>query len=138
MAMNVIGLVSALAAFLSIWLGHVGVRKIEASSAQLWPPILGAILLGIFFEFIAARIDNILLSAACGIVGVVFLWDAFEFYRQEKRIKKGHAPANPNNPRHARILAAYPEATTFDWLNRKPRGQAYTAKELRAMKRETK
>lgn len=134
MELNYLGLVSALVAFLSIWWGHVGVRKIESASEKLWPPILGAILLGIVLEVIAAQTGNAYLSAGSGIVGIVFLWDAFEFYRQQKRVKKGHVPANPNNPRHARILAEYLEATTFDWLNRNPRGQAYTADELEVMK----
>ena len=137
MQLNYPGLVSALATFLSIWGGHVGVRKIEAKAVQLWPPMLAAILLGILSEIVAARTDNSDLSAACGIVGAVFLWDAFEFYRQENRIKKGYAPANPSNPRHARILAEYPEATTFDPLKRDPRGQVYTAGELEALKGET-
>ena len=138
MELNYLGLVAALAAFVSIWWGHVGVRKIESISVRLWLPIFGAILLGIIFGVVAARTNNIYLSAACGIIGTVFLWDAFEFYRQQKRVKSGHAPANPSNPRHAHILTEYPEATTFDWLNRDPRGQVYTAGELEAMKGETK
>ena len=136
MQINLIGFISALMAFLSIWWGHVGVRKIEAISLWLWPPMLFSTLLGIVFEIIAAQTNSTHLSAACGIVGVVFLWDAFEFYRQEKRIKSGHAPANSNNPRHAAILVAHPEATSFDWLDRNPRGQAYTTEELDAMKGE--
>ena len=132
--MNYLGFVSAFAAFLSIWWGHVGVRKIESVSARLWPPMLGAIILGIVAETVAVRTDNLNLSTACGIVGVVFFWDAFEFYRQQKRVKHGHAPANPNNPRHARILADYPAANTVDWLNRNPRGKPYSSEELNAMK----
>jgi hypothetical protein len=138
MNLNYLGLVAALSIFLGIWWGHVGVRKIEAISIRLWPPMLIATFLGIIFEFIATRTESMILSAACGILGVTLLWDAFEFYRQEKRIKGGHAPANPNNPRHARILAAYPEATTFDWLDRNPREQAYSTGELEAMKGDAK
>ena len=138
MDFNFLGLVAALAAFLSIWWGHGGVRKIEALLVRLWPPILGASLLGIIFEIISARTNNIYISAACGILGVVFLWDAFEFYRQQNRIKKGHAPANPNNPRHVRILADFPAATTLDWLDCNPRGQKYSAEELAAMKANAK
>jgi hypothetical protein len=26
------------------------------------------------------------------------LWDSFELMRQEERIRRGHAPANPNRP----------------------------------------
>ena len=73
MDLNYLGLVAALATFVSIWWGHVGVRKIEALSVRLWPPMLGAILLGIIFEIVSARTSNIYLSVACGIAGLVFL-----------------------------------------------------------------
>ena len=104
MELNTIGLVSAIAAFLSIWWGHVAVREIEAVSLNLWLPMLTAFSLGVTAEIIATRTENMHLSAIFGIMGVVFLWDAFEFYRQQKRVIKGHAPANPNNPRHVRVL----------------------------------
>jgi hypothetical protein len=68
------------------------------------------------------------------ILGVTLLWDALEFFRQQKRVKHGHAPANPNNPRHAKILAEYPDATTIDWLNRSPRGSKYSSAELASIK----
>lgn len=134
MDLNYLGLVAALATFLGIWWGHVGVRKIESISIRLWPPMLIAIFLGIVLEIIAVRTESIKLSAACGIVGVTLLWDAFEFYRQQKRVKNGHTPANPSNPRHARILTDYPDATTAELLNRNPRGQAYSAEEIAAIK----
>lgn len=69
-----------------------------------------------------------------GILGVTLLWDALEFYRQQRRIQRGHAPANPNNPRHAKILAEFPSATTIDWLDRDPRGSAYASTELASIK----
>lgn len=122
MELNTIGLVSATAAFMSIWWGHVAVRKIEAVTLNLWLPMLTAFTLGVIAEIIAAQTENIHLSAVFGIVGVVFLWDTFEFYRQQKRVEKGHAPANPNNPRHARILKNTPTATILDLLDRDPRG----------------
>jgi len=71
-----------------------------------------------------------------GILGVTLLWDALEFYRQQRRIQRGHAPANPNNPRHARILAEFTSATTIDWLDRDPRGSAYTPAELASIREE--
>jgi len=65
---------------------------------------------------------------------VTLLWDALELrVRQPSRIKHGHAPANPNNPRHAKMLATHPTATTVDWLDRDPRGYPYTAGELKAI-----
>ena len=51
------------------------------------------------------------------------LWDALEFTRQHRRVVKGHAPANPSNPRHARILAEHSNATTLDLLKRDPLGR---------------
>ena len=134
MEINIIGFAAALATFLGVWLGHVSVRKTERGTINLWIPALIALALGIGLEIASFLISNLSLSAMCGILGVTLLWDSFEFYRQQKRIKHGHAPANPNNPRHARILAEYPNATTFDWLDRDPRGRVYSPAELTSMK----
>ena len=134
MAINLLGFASAFATFLGVWLGHVAVRKIERETVNLWAPALIALAFGVGFEIVSFLTSNLSLSAMCGILGVTLLWDSFEFYRQQKRIKHGHAPANPNNPRHARILAEYPNATTFDWLDRDPRGSAYSPAELTSMK----
>ncbi len=134
MEINIIGFAAALATFLGVWLGHVSVRKIERETINLWTPALIALALGIGFEIASFLISSLPLSAMFGILGVTLLWDSFEFYRQQKRIKHGHAPANPNNPRHARILAEYPNATTFNWLDRDPRGSVYLAEELTSLK----
>jgi hypothetical protein len=64
-----------------------------------------------------------------GIAGITFLWDSLEFFRQQKRIMKGHAPANPSNPRHARILEEYPLATVIDLLKRDPVGREVSSEE---------
>jgi len=120
MELNFTGLIAATSAFLGIWLGHVAVRVIESNAKTLLPPILIAIILGLAFEWFSLSTSNLQLSTATGILGITVLWDAFELIRQEKRVKKGHAPANSNNPRHARILAEYPEATTIDLLKREP------------------
>jgi len=134
MEINTIGFAAALATFLGVWLGHVSVRKIEREAVNLWVPALIALAFGIGFEIASFLTSNLSLSAMCGILGVTLLWDSFEFYRQQKRIKHGHAPANQNNPRHARILTEYPNATTFNWLDRDPRGNAYSPAELISMK----
>ncbi len=131
MELNTIGLVSAIAAFMSIWWGHVTVRKIEAATVKLWLPMMAAFTLGVISEIIATRTENIQLSAAFGIIGMVFFWDTFEFYRQQKRVKNGRAPAKPNNPRHARILKIFPASTTLDLLNRDPRGDKYSQAEIK-------
>ena len=134
MEINIIGFAAALATFLGVWLGHVSVRKIERETVNLWIPALIALAFGIGFEIASFLISNLSLSAMCGILGVTLLWDSFEFYRQQKRIKHGHAPANPNNSRHARILAEFSNATTFDWLDRDPRGSVYSPAELTSLK----
>jgi hypothetical protein len=120
MELNLTGLIAAISAFLGIWLGHVAVRAIERNAKKLWQPIFIALALGFALEFYSLSTVHRLLSAASGILGITILWDAFEFVRQEKRVIKGHAPANPSNPRHARILADYSAATTLDLLKREP------------------
>jgi len=134
--MNWIGAVSALAAFLGIWLGHVSVRKIEARSPTIWLPTLIALILGLALEAGALLSKSLYLSGALGILGMTVLFDALEFTRQEKRVKKGHAPANPENPRHAHILASYPLATSVDWLARPPLGRPLSEEEIREIARE--
>jgi hypothetical protein len=122
--MSSIGFVAALATFLGIWFGHVSVRRIEFISPSLWPPALISAALGAALEIGSLSSHSIHASAALGILGITLLWDALEFPRQQRRIQKGHAPANPQNPRHARILAAYPSATTSNLLKRHPTGQS--------------
>ncbi len=119
--MNFVGLTAALTAFLSIWFGHVAVRKIEFISPTTWLPTVIFALLGLLTEYSAFLTSNRALSIAGGILGITFLWDALEILRQEKRVRKGHAPANPRNPRHARFLAEPGSlATTRDLLKREP------------------
>jgi hypothetical protein len=129
MTINFIGFTATLATFLGIWLGHVSVRNIERSAKNLLPPILIAIALGLALEIYSLTTVYRPLSAAFGILGITVLWDALEFVRQEKRVKKGHVPANPSNLRHARILAEYPSATTLDLLKRDPIGRTVIADE---------
>lgn len=134
MDFNLVGLAAALATFFGIWAGHVSVRKIERETVRLWIPTVIALVLGLGLWVASTLTSNLPLSAASGIFGVTLLWDALEFHRQQARIKHGHAPANPHNPRHAKILAEYPAATTADLLDRDPIGRAYTAQEIASMK----
>ncbi len=132
MSLNWMGAVAAAATFLSIWLGHVGVRKIEAASPALWVPASLAAALGLALEAGALLTHSLFISGTLGIVGMTLLFDALEFYRQHRRVMHGHAPANPRNPRHARLLAAHPTATTVDWLKREPVGRPVPVEELTA------
>lgn len=131
MNLNWMGTIAAAATFLSIWLGHVGVRKIEAAAPALWVPAGLAAALGLAFEAAALLTPSLFLSGPLGIVGMTLLFDALELYRQHHRVAQGHAPANPRNPRHARLLAAYPTATTVDWLKREPAGPTLPPRQSR-------
>ena len=123
MTLNWIGVVTALATFLGIWIGHVTVRKVEYHAPDLRAPILTAVIIGLALEVAALASDSLYISGACGILGMTALFAAMEFRRQFKRVKKGHAPANPDNERH-RALLAEGQATTEDLLKREPLGRA--------------
>jgi len=129
MSIQWIGIVTAITTFVGVWVGHVSVRKIEYISSNLWFPSLMAILSGLILEFFSFRCKHDTLSAFLGILGVILLWDGIEFRRQQRRVWKGHAPANPSNPRHLRILANSPFATPFDLLDREPTGHPVNREE---------
>jgi hypothetical protein len=120
MSLNPLGITAALATFLGVWFGHMAVRKIEFISPTIWLPTLIFAAVGLTLEYWSLITDNLLFSVAFGILGITVLFDAFEFTRQQKRVKSGHASANPHNPRHAKILAEYPAATTADLLKHAP------------------
>lgn len=133
MDINLVGLASAAATFIGVWIGHVSVRKIEREVERIWIPSAIALVFGISLELLSLWTASRALSAFCAILGVTLLWDALEFHRQQNRIREGHAPANPRNPRHARILAAYPKATTIDWLDRDPQGEPISTEDVRLL-----
>jgi hypothetical protein len=143
MELNFTGLAAAAATFFGVWFGHVMVRRVEARTEKLALPAALLVVAGLACEAGAVVTGSgaggsTALAAALGIVGITLLFDALELYRQEKRVRTGHAPANPGNPRHARILAAYPAATTIDWLDREPRGSVYSKKDLGQIAAEVK
>lgn len=111
----------ALVTFLGIWWGHVGVRWLEARSPNIWPPMIALLTAGIAFNIYSLFAPNLTLAGVSSIIGITLMWDALEMYRQQKRVLKGHAPANPNNPRHAAYLAAG-HGTTENLLDREPQG----------------
>lgn len=130
MEINTLGLIAALTAFLSIWIGHVSVRKVEAITVALWKPMALAVALGLLLGYAALVLENRSLSTMCGILGITLLWDALELYRQAHRIRKGHAPANPANPRHAALLRdPHSRATTLNLLERDPLGRRVAPEE---------
>jgi len=124
---------AGLTTILSIWFGHVMVRNLEFKLPKIQPAVLLCILLGMMFLLGALLLENNTLSAISAIIGITFQWDALEFKRQQKRVIIGHAPANPKNSRHLRILAEKSTATTLDLLDREPRGKAYSQVEIIAI-----
>ena len=123
MTFNFVGLAATLATFLGIWVGHVSVRKVESIAPSIGLPSLIYLLLGLGCEVGGLLSRQPALSAGLGILGITFLFDAFELVRQQRRVVKGHAPAHPENPRHAKILAENTSATTHDLLKREPVGR---------------
>ncbi|NTV64648.1 MAG: DUF4491 family protein [Oscillochloris sp.] len=115
------GLWMAIAMFVGIWGGHVGVRWLEAHSVAIRPPALVLIGLGLALNAYSMAAHDLIAAGVSSIIGITLLWDAFELYRQQRRVIKGHAPANPANLRHAAYLAAPgSHATTADLLKRAP------------------
>ncbi|HEX6035743.1 MAG TPA: DUF4491 family protein [Anaerolineales bacterium] len=129
MELNYVGLVAAASTFIGIWFGHVAVRKIESISPTIWVPTVAFAVAGIAFEWFSLFSSHFLLSTAFGILGLTLLWDALEFTRQQNRVRKGHAPANPNNPRHLRLMRAHSSVTTLDLLKRNPVGKPVSQSE---------
>ncbi|MEW5870363.1 MAG: DUF4491 family protein [Chloroflexota bacterium] len=127
MELNTVGPAAAIATFLGVWLGHVLVRELEYRAARLALPALGFALAGILLESGALLTASAPLSAGLGILGITALWGCAELFRQQRRVVRGHAPANPSNPRHARILERYPTATTLNLLERQPLGRPVEA-----------
>ena len=122
MEFNAIGFVAAASTFFGVWFGHVAVRKLEFIAPTIWLPTLVFAIAGIALEWVSLITPNLLLSSAAGILGITFLCDAIEFRRQQNRVKKGHAPANLNNPRHVHLMQQHPLVTTIDLLKRDPVG----------------
>ncbi len=120
MTINPLGLIAAVTAFFSIWFGHVAVRKIESISRTIWLPSTIFAILGLCCEWLSLKALSLEVATVFGILGITLLFDGFELNRQQRRVIKGHAPANPDNPRHAKILKEYASATTLDLLKRKP------------------
>ncbi len=117
--MELSGLAAAAATFGGVWFGHVSVRRIEFAAKRLGPPMLAFALAGLGCEALALALPDFALSAFFGILGATLLYDSFEFSRQWKRVLKGHARANPLNPRHQAALASG-RAVLIDPLDREP------------------
>jgi hypothetical protein len=90
------GPVLAVATFATIGFGHMAVRKINYLYGTKPTPFVS--VLGLLFLFFSLRVTGNIASAALGIIGMTTLWDSYELIRQEERVRRGHAPVNPNRP----------------------------------------
>ena len=98
------GPVFAIVTFLTIWWGHVLVRIVHYYLGTRPAPAI--FLGGLLLLLGSTQTGNELLGGTCGIVGLTLLWDAFELFRQEARVRQGHAPLNPKVHKTAAGLAA--------------------------------
>jgi short subunit fatty acids transporter len=110
------GLILGITVIAGIWSGHVLVRQIEFTTSDLRVPVILFFMVGILLACLSLVIQSDILSGVLGILGIILFWNGIEIRHQEKRVRKGHAPANQANPRHQRILMEYPEATTENLL----------------------
>lgn len=94
------GLVLAVTTVATIGFGHVAVVKINYRYGTKPAPCFFG--LGLVFLFLSLWMSSNLASAVLGIVGLTTLWDGLELHRQEERIRRGHAPTNPDRPAKSR------------------------------------
>jgi hypothetical protein len=80
----------------TIRFGHAAVRRMNYLYGTR--PVPCVLALGLSLLLCSLLVTSDLASGALGVLGVTTLWDAFELVRQEERIRRGHAPANPNRP----------------------------------------
>ena len=90
------GPILAAITFGTIGFGHVAVRKFNYLYGTKPTPFVFS--LGLMFLFLSLFVRSDLASAILGIIGITTLWDSLELIRQEERIRRGHAPANPDRP----------------------------------------
>ena len=92
--MNYNGIIIGLATFLIIGLFHPIVIKAEYYFGKgCWWAFA---LAGILFGLASLCVDNIVWSSILGVTAFSSLWSIHELIEQEKRVKKGWFPSNPN------------------------------------------
>ena len=92
--MNWSGILLGAAAFLLIGAFHPIVIKAEYHiGKKCWWAFAIA---GIICAAISLLIDDMVLSAVIGVLAFCFFWSILELFEQEKRVRKGWFPGNPN------------------------------------------
>ena len=91
--MNFIGLIIAVATFLTIGLFHPIVIKSEYYfGTRCWWVFC---LAGIAFIVASLFTANDILSQILGVIGCSCLWSILELFEQKKRVERGWFPKNP-------------------------------------------
>jgi len=91
--MNVSGALIAVVAIFGIGLGHIWVRTLEYHAGKrIWPV---SMILGLTLVGASLTVSSDFLSALLAIPGAIFIYAVKEFFEQERRVMKGHAPKNP-------------------------------------------
>lgn len=72
------------------------VRKVNYRYGTKPAPLV--FVLGLVFFVLSLLVASNLASAALGILGMSTVWEGIGLYRQENRIRRGHASANPDRP----------------------------------------
>ncbi len=88
MSLQFAGIILAITSFATIAVGHILVRRLTPTfGTRLGLPF---IILGVVILIGSGFVVNNTLSGVLGIVAITTIWDGIEFFRQVKRIQKGH------------------------------------------------
>lgn len=92
--MNFSGIILGMSAFVIIGLFHPVVIKAEYYlGKKCWWMF---VLAGLGFCAAALFAEDTVFSSILGVTGFSCFWSVLELFAQEKRVKKGWFPANPN------------------------------------------
>lgn len=95
--MNFSGIILGVSAFLIIGLFHPVVIKTEYYLGKECWWIFA--LAGLGFCIAALFVGSIVVSSILGVAGFSCFWSILELFQQEKRVRKGWFPSNPNKKR---------------------------------------
>lgn len=92
--MNFNGIILGVSAFVIIGLFHPIVIKAEYHlGKRCWWMFA---IIGVAFCLAALFTNNTIVSSILGVAGFSCFWSILELFAQEKRVKKGWFPSNPN------------------------------------------
>ncbi len=114
---NWVGPLLGVICLLGVWSGHILVRKLDFHLAKVRPVAVFMGLLGCCTILSTLWISNTILAGILGVAGMILFFDAIELFLQEKRVRIGHAAANPANPRHQKILQSSNDSVIYNPLD---------------------